>query len=222
MTSTSRTGRRRLPAGERRAEILRAASVIAVSEGLDKLTAKRVAQAVGVVPGLVDYHFKSADELIAAAFSHATTADNDAVFAHAAGTDHPVDQVRQLMQAWLHQDRDPVSLLWLDAWQASRRRPALLTAVTRQMKAAQDRLEAHIESGVSQGCFRVDNAGYAAMHILVLIDGLGPQAAMRTKIDYAEVRELIIATAERILGLGEGALAAAQNHDRTDTQPGDR
>ncbi|MFE4723266.1 TetR/AcrR family transcriptional regulator, partial [Streptomyces sp. NPDC056728] len=144
MRSTSRTGRRRLPAGERRAEILRAASVIAVSEGLDKLTAKRVAQAVGVVPGLVDYHFKSADELIAAAFSHAATADNDAVFEHAARTDHPVDQVRQLMQAWLHQDRDPVSLLWLDAWQASRRRPALLTAVTRQMNAAQDRLEAHI------------------------------------------------------------------------------
>jgi AcrR family transcriptional regulator len=211
-----------LPAGERRAEILRAASVIAVSEGLDKLTAKRVAQAVGVVPGLVDYHFKSADELIAAAFSHAATADNDAVFAHAVGTDHPVDQVRQLMQAWLHQDRDPVSLLWLDAWQASRRRPALLTSVTRQMTAAQDRLEAHIEAGVSQGCFRVDNAGYAAMHILVLIDGLGPQAAMRTKIDYAEVRELITASAERILGFDEGALAAAQNHDRTDTQPGDR
>lgn len=55
-----------MPAGERRAEIVRAASVIAVSEGLDKLTAKRVAQAVGVVPGLVDYHFRSADELIAA------------------------------------------------------------------------------------------------------------------------------------------------------------
>ncbi|MGW6140420.1 TetR/AcrR family transcriptional regulator [Streptomyces sp. NPDC055140] len=217
MTSTSRTGRRRLPAGERRAEILRAASAIAVTEGLDKLTAKRVAQAVGVVPGLVDYHFKSADELIAAAFSHAATADNDTVFEHALRTDHPVDQVRQLMQAWLHQDRDPVSLLWLDAWQASRRRPALLTAVTRQMKAAQDRLEAHIEAGVSQGCFHVDNAGYAAMHILVLIDGLSPQAAMRTKIDYAEVRELITATAERILGLDEGALATAQDHDRTDS-----
>ncbi|MGW4387766.1 TetR/AcrR family transcriptional regulator [Streptomyces sp. NPDC004685] len=217
MTSTSRTGRRRLPAGERRAEILRAASEIAVSEGLDKLTAKRVAQAVGVVPGLVDYHFKSADELVAAAFSHAATADDDTVFEHAARSDHPLDQVRHLMRAWLHEDRDPVSLLWLDAWQASRRRPALLTAVTRQMKAAQVRLEAHIEAGVSQGCFRVDNAGYAAMHILVVIDGLSPQAAMRTKIDYAEVRELITATAERILGLDEGALTSAQDHDRTDT-----
>jgi AcrR family transcriptional regulator len=74
MTSTSRTGRRRRPAGERRAETVRAASVIAVSEGLDKLTAKRVVQAVGVVPGLVVHHFKSADELIAAVFSHAATA----------------------------------------------------------------------------------------------------------------------------------------------------
>ncbi|MFB6671574.1 hypothetical protein ACFCWG_04090 [Streptomyces sp. NPDC056390] len=67
--------------------------------GLDKLTAKRVAQAVRVVPGLVDHHFKSAVELVAAAFSHAATADNDAVFEHAVRTDHPVDQVRQLMPA---------------------------------------------------------------------------------------------------------------------------
>ncbi|MET7519959.1 TetR family transcriptional regulator [Streptomyces sp. NPDC005480] len=104
MTSTSRTGRRRWPAGERRAETVRAASVIAVSEGLDKLTAKRVVQAVGVVPGLVVHHFKSADELIAA------------VFEHTERVDHPVDRVRQLMQAWPHENRDSAILLWLDAW----------------------------------------------------------------------------------------------------------
>ncbi|MFJ3993300.1 TetR family transcriptional regulator [Streptomyces sp. NPDC090032] len=70
-------------------ELLHAASTIAVSEGLDKPTVKRVAQAVGVIPGLVDHHFKSADELAAAVFSHAATfspaatAGNEAVFERA-------------------------------------------------------------------------------------------------------------------------------------------
>ncbi|MFF1735354.1 hypothetical protein [Streptomyces sp. NPDC058247] len=44
------------------------------------------------------------------------------------------------------------------------------------------------------------------MHMLVLIDGLSPQAAMRTGIDCAAVGELITATTERILGLDEDVL----------------
>ncbi|MEK0097814.1 hypothetical protein WDA79_04720 [Streptomyces sp. A475] len=79
-----------------------------MSEGLDELTAKRVAQTSGVVPVLVDQHFKSADELVAAAVGHTATADDDTLFTHAERADHPVDRIRQSMQAWLHQDRDPV------------------------------------------------------------------------------------------------------------------
>jgi hypothetical protein len=43
------------------------------------------------------------------------TAERDEIFGHAALTGRPVGQLRRLLQAWLHRDRDPVSLLWLDA-----------------------------------------------------------------------------------------------------------
>jgi hypothetical protein len=43
--------------------------------------------------------------------------------------------MRRLLNAWLYQDRDPVNLLWLDAWQVSRQRPALMAEVGRQMNA---------------------------------------------------------------------------------------
>src|SRR5580693_297569 len=125
VTSRPQSAARRKPATERRAEITETAASIAVSEGLDKLTAKRVAETLGVFPGLVTHYFATADELVAAAFAHAATQEREDLFGRAGAAGLPRDQMRRLLAAWLHEDRDPVSLLWLDAWQASRRRPAL-------------------------------------------------------------------------------------------------
>ena len=114
---------RRKPASQRRSEIIETAASIAVTEGLDNLTAKRVADTLGVFPGLVSHYFATADELVAAAFAHAAAHELDDVFGLAGAAAPPRDPVRRLLAAWLHEDRDPVSLLWLDAWQASRRVP---------------------------------------------------------------------------------------------------
>jgi hypothetical protein len=101
-----------------------------------------------------------------------------------------------------------VSLLWLDAWQASRRRPALMAEVGRQMNADLDRLSAVIADGIAVGDFPVEQPGEPALQILSLIDGLSVQAATRQTLDYAPVRSMVIATAERLLALPPGTLAA--------------
>jgi AcrR family transcriptional regulator len=204
VTSRPQSAVRRKPATERRAEITETAASIAVSEGLDKLTAKRVAETLGVVPGLVTHYFATADELVAAAFAHAATQERQDLFGRAGAAGLPRDQMRRLLAAWLHEDRDPVSLLWLDAWQASRRRPALRDEVTRQMIADLDRLSALIREGT--GDFRVADPRETAIQILGLIDGLSVQAATRSTLDYAPVRDMVIITAERLLGLGPGTL----------------
>ena len=113
--------RRKAPA-QRRAEMIEAASAIAVRDGLDKVTAKRVAAAIGVRAGLVDHYF-TADQLVAAAFALAAAAESDEVFGEAAAIPDAPDQVRHLLATWLSAGHDPLSLLWLDAWQASRHRP---------------------------------------------------------------------------------------------------
>ena len=54
---------RRKPPKERRAEIIEAAAGIALADGLERVTARRVAEALGVFPGLVNHYFGSADDL---------------------------------------------------------------------------------------------------------------------------------------------------------------
>jgi AcrR family transcriptional regulator len=206
VTSRPQATARRKPAGERLAEIIEAAAAIAVAEGLDRVTAKRVAAELGVFPGLVSHYFATADELVATAFAHAAAAEREQIFCAALLADRPVDRIRRLLGSWLHQDRDPVSLLWLDAWQASRRRPALLAEVGRQMNADLDRLSAVIADGITAGEFPIDHPGEPALQILSLVDGLSVQAATRQTLDYAPVRSMVIATAERLLALPPGTL----------------
>jgi AcrR family transcriptional regulator len=206
VTSRPQATARRKPAGERLAEIIEAAAAIAVAEGLDRVTAKRVAAELGVFPGLVSHYVATADELVATAFAHAAAAEREQIFCAALLADRPVDRIRRLLGSWLHQDRDPVSLLWLDAWQASRRRPALLAEVGRQMNADLDRLSAVIADGITAGEFPIDHPGEPALQILSLVDGLSVQAATRQTLDYAPVRSMVIATAERLLALPPGTL----------------
>ena len=207
VTSRPQATVRRKPAGERFAEITETAAALAVSEGLDKVTAKSVAGVLGVFPGLVTHYFATADELVAAAFAHAVAAERDEVFGHAALAERPVGQLRRLLGAWLQQERDPVSLLWLDAWQASRRRPALMTEVVRQMNADLDRLSALIGAGIAVGDFPVGDPREPAQQILSLVDGLSVQAATRAALDYSAVQKMVVSTAEILLGLKPGTFA---------------
>ena len=200
---------------ERRQEIIAAASRVAVGEGLDRVTAKRVAEELGVVPGLINHYFGSVDDLVAAAFGHAATAERAVVFGTVASVTGPLDQLNRLLDAYLQPDRDPVSLLWLDAWQASRRRPALLTEVVRQMEADTVRLAMLITQGIESGLFVTVDAASTALRIMALIDGLSIQAATRAQIDYSAVVELVVSTIQSELGLAPGVLTGRKGGSRS-------
>jgi AcrR family transcriptional regulator len=191
---------------ERRQEIVAAASRIAVGEGLERVTAKRIAQELGVVPGLINHYFGSVDDLVAAAFGHAAGAERALLFGAASEGGAPRDELKRLLAGFLHADRDPVSLLWLDAWQASRRRPALLAEVVQQMEADTARLTELITRGVEAGHFSAVDAAPTALRIMALIDGLSIRAATRAQIDYTAVADLVVSTVESELGLARGEL----------------
>jgi AcrR family transcriptional regulator len=183
--------------------MIAAASAVAVRDGLDRVTAKRVATEIGVFPGLVNHYF-TADELVAAAFAHAATAERDELFDAALADPDPANQLRSLIASWLHPDRDAVSLLWLDAWQASRRRPALSTEVTTQMNEDLQRLGEVLDRARECRQIRVEDSHAAALQLFSLVDAHSVQAAIRESIDYTAVRDMVVATAERILGLDLG------------------
>jgi AcrR family transcriptional regulator len=207
--SSPRTTARRKPPAERRAEILSAASALALAEGLEQVTARRVSEALGVYPGLIHHYFRAADDLVAAAFAHAAGAEREQVYAHARAGADATERIRRLLTAWLDEARDGVSLLWLDAWQASRRRPALRAAVASQMDIDLAWLTGLISGGVESGEFDCADVIAAGMSILALIDGLSVQAAVRGTLDYGAVRDMVLVTSEQILGLAASTLASA-------------
>lgn len=61
---------RKVPEAERRDQLLTAAYVIAIRDGLDQVTARRVADEAGASPGLVFFHFGSKDGLLLALLEH--------------------------------------------------------------------------------------------------------------------------------------------------------
>ena len=197
---------RRKPPEERRAEIIEAAASIALADGLDRVTARRVAEALGVFPGLINHYFRSADDLVAAAFAYAAASEHEQVFTYAEAAATRPEQIARLLQEWLSSDHDAMSLLWLDAWQASRLRPTLRNAVTEQMNVDLTRLEALIHAGIDERQLQVGDVAAAALQIMALVDATSIQAAVRATFDYTPVFRMAIDTAATILGLPPGAL----------------
>jgi AcrR family transcriptional regulator len=200
-------GHRRKPAEQRKAEIVAMAGELALANGLEALTLRRVAEALGVFPGLVNHYFPAVDELVAAAFTDVAEAELRDVFELVEAAGPPLAQMRALIAQLVSEDQDKVSLLWLDAWHTARRRPALHVEVSRLMAAWRDRVVEVIERGRDGGVFRVDDPAASATMIMAAIDGMSVQAAMRASLDYSVVRSWVVSTAERELGLPPGALA---------------
>lgn len=107
---------RRKPTEQRRVEIVSAACQIALADGLDSVTLRRIADTLGVFPGLVSYYFPSVGDLVAEAFGDVMTHDRDETFAmiEATAPAHLL-RMRELLLYMLNDDRDRISLLWLDA-----------------------------------------------------------------------------------------------------------
>ena len=198
--------RRRKPPDERRAEILTAASALASAEGLESLTLRRVADELGVYPGLVSHYFQTVDELVVAAFRHAVTSESAACYAAVADEPTPLDRLAKLLVSLIGHERDGVSLLWLDAWSAFRHRAGLAVEVNRQMEADKQRLGELIADGVTAGQFDTTDPTASAARIYAVIDGLAVLAAVGPDVDYAAVHELVFTNAERELGVAAGEL----------------
>jgi len=198
--------KKRKPPAERREEIVAAAARLAVAEGLERLTLRRVAEELGVVPGLVNHYFPVADDLVAAGFGFAAAAERESILRGIDPQAPPLAQIRYIMAHLLDDSADATSLLWLDAWQATRNRPQLRNEVAAQMRGWQDAMINVIRRGVTAGAFGVTDPRRTAVRIMALIDGFSVQAAMRSQIVYDAVRDLVFETVARELGLPPGAL----------------
>ncbi|MDT9696913.1 TetR family transcriptional regulator C-terminal domain-containing protein [Streptomyces sp. P17] len=199
---------RKSPAA-RRAEIVAAAASVALAEGLECITLRRIAEELAVRPGLISHYFPAVDDLVAEAYGTAVASELDELLPADRADTTPTRQLARFFARASGRSYDDISRLWLNARHLSRYRPTLRERVAVQEAAWRDRLEGLIRDGAERGEFRTDDALLAAVRILVVLDGLGMLVnSVDTAEDPPEIRLMPALTAERELGLPPGTLTA--------------
>ncbi|MEU3574384.1 TetR family transcriptional regulator C-terminal domain-containing protein [Kitasatospora sp. NPDC036755] len=206
MTSSVQRKRVRKSPEDRRAEIVGAAAEVALTEGLECITLRRIADQLAVRPGLISHYFPAVEDLVAEAFGSAATAELDALLPADPRDGSPLRHLGRFFARTTGPSYDDVSRLWLNARHLSRYRPVLRDRVLDQETAWRGRLGGLIAAGVERGEFHADDPVLAAVRILVVIDGLAGHANTGLRNHPSSVTRLAAATAERELGLTEGAL----------------
>ncbi|MER5772334.1 TetR/AcrR family transcriptional regulator [Streptomyces sp. NPDC001985] len=210
MTSRDSGPRTRKAPTERRHEIIRAAARTGLAEGLECITLRRVADQLGVRPGLVSHYFPVADTLVAEAFTSATLAELDGLLPEeprGPGHETPLSTLRRFFTLIASTEFDNVSKLWLNARHLSRYRPALRDHVVDQEQLWCRRIERLIAEGTRTQSFRCANPWTAAVRILVAIDGTSAYINTSADARTAPIADLARTTAETELALPPGTLA---------------
>ena len=189
---------------ERRQEIIDTALTLADTLGLDRLTSRDVAQAMGVTSPLVHHYFPTVDELIVAVFQQ--HAENQLAAEHRVIEGLPPTEALRALVGHQLDTTGEAARLWMSAWVAAPRRPALAAVVDQQMLAGLKLLTMLLEDGMAAGVFHLQDSRASAFRLLVLIDGVLVQKSMRAEATYGDVPSLVWDTVEREVGLPPGSL----------------
>ncbi|MFW0774105.1 TetR/AcrR family transcriptional regulator [Paenarthrobacter nitroguajacolicus] len=196
---------RKLP-DERRAEILAQAASIALSEGLERITLRAVADRLGVRPGLISHYYPAAEDLVIAAFVRAVSEEREELFPDDGS---PLERMAHLVARIEGNDSLELTRLWLNARHLCRFVPALTEALLSQEYLDRNRLTALIEDGVASGDFGVEDPLAACIRIWVAIDGVGSYVNNAESFEYEAFKRFVTDVAEWSLGIPAGGLRAA-------------
>ncbi|MGY0489403.1 TetR/AcrR family transcriptional regulator [Streptomyces sp. WG-D5] len=197
---------------ERRAEIIRTAARIALEHGLEPVTLRRVADELGVRPGLIGHYFPASDDLVAEAFGYAATQERNSLLPAAETDLPPADRLALFLVRITGGAYADLSRLWLNARHLSRFKESLRRAVDAQEAVTRGEFVELIEAGERDGSLTPRGGALrAALHILIAVDGMGTYANAHTEgadplPEGLGLDDLVIETAETQLGLPAGAL----------------
>jgi AcrR family transcriptional regulator len=214
MSSSVPRKRIRKDPAARRAEIVDAAAGVALSEGLECVTLRRIAEELAVRPGLISHYFPSAEDLVAEAFGSAASAEIDALLPEERPEGTPTEHLARFLARTTGEAYDAVSRLWINARHLSRYREVLRERVAVQEAAWRARLEGLIRQGVESGEFRTADPLVTTLQILVVLDGLGVDVNVGDEDLPEAVTRMAFLTAERELGLDAGTLTRAADAAR--------
>jgi AcrR family transcriptional regulator len=214
MSSSAPPKRVRKSPEARRAEIVARAATIALTEGLECITMRRVAEDLTVRPGLISHYFPVAEELVAEAFGTAAAEELEELIPAERPAGGVLDRLALFFARSTGARYDDMSRLWLNARHLSRFRPVLAERVAVQEAAWRDRITELLREGTAEGAFKPEDPAVAAIQILVVLDGLGVHANTDRTNRPQAVTDMAVTTAERALGLAPDTLLALVRAER--------
>lgn len=182
------TPRRRRLSSERREELILAAIELATDQGLDRLTARDVADKVGVTSSLIHHYFPSIDSLVIEVFERVATEDLQRLHEGLDQLD-PADALKLFQERSIDASRDTALTVWLSAWLAASRRAGLREAATTLMGSGVEALAVILQKGTELGDFSCADPDASALRILTVADGFLIHRALK----FGEFRRLDLA-----------------------------
>jgi AcrR family transcriptional regulator len=203
--TTNATTRRKTPEA-RRLEILKSAGDIALTDGLEAVTYRRVADHLGCAPGLIHHYFPVVVDLVAEALADVLITDQNESFDAADAEVDALAGLSNLLRRWTFHKANEFSHLWLDAWSLARRQAPIRAVVDDVMRRGHVRLVALIDAGVQQGCFTLADTDSVAWYLLTTLDGLIVHTSIGVNQGLVDVTHTVATFTEQELGLPAGAL----------------
>ena len=193
----------------RREEILTATTELLDRVGLAAIRVADVADALGVSPALVFYHFGTKDALVADAFAHAVDRDLDRLDRATAKDADPLDRLRRVLRLYGPTGAATGWRLWIDAWALAQREPTLRRVLRRMDERWCAVLREVVDDGVATGAFRCPDPAGSVVRVSALLDGLSVAALVYRTVSRAQLRAWVTAAVAQELGLESRHLTPA-------------
>lgn len=194
---------------DRRDQILRAAGRAVLAEGFGRTSARDIARAIGVSPGLLHHYFPSMDTIRAAAIELFAEEDRAQLIAALGevGSD-PLARLDRLLRFAAPDLTDPSCRLWIDAWTEAFHNEAVRAGMQRLWEEWHADTTELIQACVDAGVADCGDPDASALRVLALLDGLSVQAHLFGTVSADQALAAARRTAELELGLEIGRLAA--------------
>ena len=202
-----------------RERILRAASELIASDGIDEVRIARVANRARASTSLVHHYFSTREELLAQALLQSFELAADERFgagpaAAGSATEGLAIAIDECLPTPGEGEREWV--LWVELWLRAAREPELRPVAGRMYESYREWVARVIRRGVESGEFRQVDPDEVADLAMALFDGLGVRALIRDPAMSLERAR--VAVAERLgaeLGVDPASLVQTDDSNRS-------
>ena len=184
-SSVSRGSRGRGPgrrAGRRKTAVLEAACRVSADRGADATRFADGAAESGVPVSTLQYYFGSREDMLVAAFRHASGTEIAALEADVAAMSDPWDRLERIVTSALagySPGAPEAGRLWIESWHFGIRDPEMRADALEDYRAWRRLVADAVRHGVEQGRFGAEHAPETVARLAIaLVDGMGIPLAL--------------------------------------------